>query len=576
LKHEKRAKKKDKSSNSDESNCSIFPPKVSKNDIDCLNQLGFLILPLESLSMSKKLFRYTSFSGDGTYSLVFGLLFLVTYWIVGYDGITFSDEVTYLQLGHQLWHNEPVVSEYHFTSRWGAFLFSGYFTYLLGFHDRYASLATLLFYMVSLSILWKVTPQQFRKWTVVFFISHVYLLHFLPKVYPDGFLILWIILIPASSIFRERQPVWAAFIMATAFFVGFCTKETIVLLFPFPLLLLWLDYKSFKPLSFYGYFLLFSLLLCVLYLGYYQWLFGDWLYRFTSVNEGHYISEYTYHDKGWPAVVKRISYLPLITFIERTYWLWIVMALPGIYYGIKKRVQVSLEFGLAVICLIVGFWFMTSTLEFYNPIYLNPRHLIIWIGPLAVSIAMGAKYWLHDQGCKIILSSLLAVGGIFAIIYSDEKIGLFYFILAGILFIRREHIKFALITVLLLLSAAFAAYYQHQLKNYPHFLRTFQSSIFQAAEDSPVLTNEFVVYSKDILLNQPHVQVPLHSLYHLDSIKTSPPPTLTLLVYKYYQHAYPDEQLYIDQAEKWIEENYQLVDSVEDPWLSIRSYRLER
>src|SRR5690606_32537808 len=113
----------------------------------------------------------------------------------------------------------------------------------------------------------------------------------------------------------------------------------------------------------------------------------------------------------------------------------------------------------------------------------NPRHLIIWIGPLAVMIAMGTKYWLHDQGWKMILSSLLTAGGMFALIYSDEKIGVFYLMLAGILFIQSEHIKFILITVLLLLSAVFAAYHQYQLKNYPHFLHTFRSNVSQASED---------------------------------------------------------------------------------------------
>src|SRR5690606_2700769 len=110
----------------------------------------------------------------------------------------------------------------------------------------------------------------------------------------------------------------------------------------------------------------------------------------------------------------------------------------------------------------------------------------------------------------------------------------------------------------------FAAYYQHQLKNYPHFFQTFQSNVSQASEASPLLTNEFIVYSKDILLNQPQVQAPLHSLYHLESFKMSPPQTFTLLVYNYYRHAFPDEQRYIDKAEKWIEENYQLVSSTED------------
>src|SRR5690606_25422974 len=126
----------------------------------------------------------------------------------------------------------------------------------------------------------------------------IYLLHFLTKVYPDGFLILWMILIPASALYREKYPIPAALTMALAFFVGFCTKETIVFLFPIPILLFLSDFREKKPLRFYLFFVSISLLIIILYLGYYQWRFGDWLYRFKSVNEGHYVSEYTYHDKG--------------------------------------------------------------------------------------------------------------------------------------------------------------------------------------------------------------------------------------------------------------------------------------
>src|SRR5690606_30948883 len=160
------------------------------------------------------------------------------------------------------------------------------------------------FYLLTLYILWKITPLKSRKWTVLFFISNIYLLHFLTKVYPDGFLILWVILIPASATYREKHPLLAAWIMALAFFVGFCTKETIVLLFPFPLLLFLIDFKANKSLVFYYYFISIALLIIVLYLGYYQWRFGDWLYRFTSINEGHYVSEYSYHDKGLVSIIK--------------------------------------------------------------------------------------------------------------------------------------------------------------------------------------------------------------------------------------------------------------------------------
>lgn len=506
-------------------------------------------------------------------SLLLGMLMLLSYWVWGYDGITFSDEVTYLQLGDLLWSGNSVVTDYHFSSRWAAFLFSGFFTQLFGFSDRYASLATLAFYWATLYVVWRISPLSVRRWAVLFFIGNVYLFHFLTKVYPDGFLILWVTLVPAAAIYRSQRPLAAACIMAAAFFIGFCTKETMILLAPLPALLFFMDLRERKRLHFYYYFGGISLVLAFLYLGYYKWQFGDWLFRFKSVNEGHYISEYTYHDKGIFSVLRRITYLPMLTFIDRTYWLWWVMATPGIYYGIKKNQPIAFEFGASVLCLLVGFWFMSSTLEFYNPIYLNPRHLIILIPPLSVCIALGFRHWHNAIEWKMALALLLAFASGYCLLSGDWKVGLFYLLFAGLLFLKQERILFAAMAAGLLFPVLFSVKYQHQLKNYPHFLEVLRKETSEASNTSPLLTHEFIYFSREVLLEEPEVQSPIISMAELDRLAQNPPDSLTLFIYGYYRHAYPAEQVYIDKVEQWLEKDYDLIYSEQSPWLSIRKYR---
>lgn len=504
--------------------------------------------------------------------LLLGLLFLAIYWIWGYDGIAFSDEVAYLQLGHQLWSHESFISDYHFTSRWGAFLFSGFFTHLLGFSDRYASLATLSFYLMTLYVVWHITPLPLRKWAILFFIGNVYLLHFLTKVYPDGFLILWVTLIPAAAVYRGEKPFAAACVMAAAFFIGFCTKETVVFLAPFPLLLFFSDLKRKHRLNFYYYFAGISLLLIIFYLGYYQWQFGDWLYRFKSVNEGHYISEYTYHDKGIGSILKRVTYLPFLTFVDRTYWLWWILAIPGIYYGIKRKQNIAFEFGYCVLCLVTGFWLMTSTLEFYNPIYLNPRHLIILIGPLSVCIALGSKYWLYSLRWRLGLALLLVLAGGYCLFFSDWKVGIFYILVSGMLFLKQEKIRYTAIALGLLFPVLFSVFYQQQLKNYPHFIQAFRDAALPATGASPLLTHDFIYFSREVLLQEPQVQTTVVSMASMESLIKNPPDTLTLFVYEYYRHAYPGEQESLDNAREWIDQNYDLTHMEDTRWVSIRKY----
>jgi hypothetical protein len=48
--------------------------------------------------------------------------FLITFWLVGFDGITFSDDVYYLLAGKSFWRGTMVFSDYHFSTRWGAYI----------------------------------------------------------------------------------------------------------------------------------------------------------------------------------------------------------------------------------------------------------------------------------------------------------------------------------------------------------------------------------------------------------------------------------------------------------------------
>ena len=275
---------------------------------------------------------------------------------------------------------------------------------------------------------------------------------------------------------------------------------------------------------------------------------------------------------SWMNIVKRISYTPVFELADRTYWLWLVMAIPGIYDGIKNNRKINLEFGLCFLCLLVGFWFMSSTFEFYNPIYLNPRHLIILIAPLAVCIAFGSRYWLNSNQWKRILASLLILGGGYSLMFGDWKIGLFYCLFAGLLYIRQERIQFTAMAFCLILPVIFSVFYQHQLKNYPHFTEAFQAQVSRSTQASPLLTHDFIYFSRKVLLENAEAKPPVISLHNIDGLKQNPPESLTVLVYKYYRHAYPVEQEYLDHAEAWLDKNYRITGSTEDKWIRVRSY----
>lgn len=62
-----------------------------------------------------------------------GFSFLLVYWIFGFDGITFSDDVYYLLAGQKFWKGTMEVNAYLFSTRWGAYIPSGLIGFLFGF-----------------------------------------------------------------------------------------------------------------------------------------------------------------------------------------------------------------------------------------------------------------------------------------------------------------------------------------------------------------------------------------------------------------------------------------------------------
>ncbi len=510
--------------------------------------------------------------------LITGLLFLVGYWIIGYDGITFSDDVYYLLAGKSFWEGTMEVNSYHFSSRWGAYIPSGLIGHIVGFNPHIISGFSLICYLVTLFVLVRIIPDKKLTWIlVIWFCSQVYFLHFITKVYPDAPLVLWVTILPVAAIFRNKKPFVSGVIFVLALFAGFLTKETIIFLAPFVVILFLFDLRNQSiNKNFYISLVASGLILSILYLAYFWIQFGDPLYRITSINAGHYISEFTYADKGIWSIVERLTILPFTTLVERAYWPWLIFAIPGIYQGLKSKKSPTFEFTVAFLCLFLGFWFMSSTLEFYNPIYLNPRHLIILVPILAFLIASGWNTWRNSKQWKIALYSLICVGTIIAMIQGDSKQALFLCAFMLLIWIKNRTYQHLYLAIILILPALFSIYYQKELKQYLNLTETIDLLTQDPEKQSVILTNNFVHFSREVILpHDKNRQEKLYPIESLEELNSELPQEIEVLIYGYYRHAYPKEQEDVDKLEIWlVSNNYQLDSEEESGNLWIRKFHL--
>lgn len=503
-----------------------------------------------------------------------GTCFLFIYWLFAFDGITFSDDVYYLLAGKSFWEGTMEFNSYHFSTRWGAYVPSGLMGFLLGFDPQRISLISLISYLGTLALLLRLLPKNSSPWIlVIWFSTQVYFLHFLTKVYPDSLLVFWTVLVPFSAIFRGEKPFLSALGVISGLFFGFVTKETIVFLGLLPVLLFIYDWKKGdKKLTFYFYLLANGIFFGSLYLGYFWFQFGSPFYRFDSIQEGHYISEFTYADKSSWIMLKRLTILPILTFVVRAYWLWVVFAIPGLIKIWRKPESPGLEFGIAFLSLIAGFWLMSTNFKFYNPLYLNPRHLIILVPILAFLTCLGWEEWLKNQKLKRILIGLILFGVAISLVQQDWKMAGFQAVFSILIYFFAGRKLAWSVGVLLLIPAVFAIPFQKQLKAYNSLIVTLNTETSKSQDQSLILTNNFLDFSKEVLLfESTESQNLLFPIEKLDSLRSNPPQKIKVILYDYYRHAYPKEQVDVDALESWLEENYILDKDriVEKTWIRL-------
>ncbi len=510
-------------------------------------------------------------------AILAGSLFLIGYWIFGFDGITFSDDVYYLLAGKNFWEGTMEINEYHFSTRWGAYVPSGLIGYFLGFEPHRISLISLLSYLGSLFLLYKILPNSFPAWVLVlWFCTHVYFMHFLTKVYPDSSLVFWTCLVPVAAIYRNSKPYLSAFLFIFALFAGFLTKETIVFLAPLPFLLIVFDWKSSAiSKAFYLSLVSICLLFGLGYLGYFWIEFGDPFYRVSSIQAGHYISEFTYADKGIWSILRRLTYLPIVTFVERAYWPWLIFSIPGIALTWKNRTSPAVEFSLALLSLFGCFWFMSTNLKFYNPLYLNPRHLIVLIPILAFLIAAGWKEWQTNWRLKRVMIGLLVLGIAISLFQLDWKMAAFQAGLTGLVFLRESLIRNLGFVLVLAIPTIVSIPYQRNLKQYSSLIEVLEQETSSSENQSLIIINNFIYFSEKVLFpGNEKAQNSLFPIEKIEELKSNPPEQIRVLIYNYYQHAYPKEQVDVDALEIWLEEKYELKSENESGNVSIRNFRL--
>lgn len=346
--------------------------------------------------------------GINIYNLVFllAILLSVVFYFKGFEGILFSDDFSYAYYASELQQGRVVLNEDIFSHRIGLYAPVAFLYMLWGVNDLTTTLYPLTCFLATAFLIYRLLRKEDALaataagalWCLAF-----YPLFFSNKLFPD--VIVAFFAFASSVVLYHRKEgtsgqVVKGLSFCLLFFWGFLVKETMLYLLPFFAFVFIRDKSNRTSGTFWMAAISGLLLLTVLYLSAYYCLCGDPLYRFRVIQEGHYISGYSYFDKPWPQVLARITYRPFQMLVASEMWIPVLFAVPWIVARGWNNDGKDKSFWLpAAAVFLAAFWFGTTSLKYYNPITINPRMFIPVIPFWAVAGGRGFSYLLsRGQG----------------------------------------------------------------------------------------------------------------------------------------------------------------------------------
>ena len=334
-----------------------------------------------------------------TFGLIANLLFLLV-WYFANDGLAFWDDFTYVNFAHQINEGTFEITQNHFTSRTAMLYPVAWTIKYLGINEFTITVFPLFCGLVILNLLlW--LGHLYHHWlgilATTLFVCDYHVITFITHLFPEMPMALFIFgaLVAYDRVNRkEGDHRLLGLITALCLFLAFLTKMTVILVGPLFLFLFINDYwKRYTNRSYW----LITVVLLVFFVFangfWYQELYGDFFFRFKNISNNHEATVKTFFDKDALTVVKRLTYLPLVGFSKGGFFIPLLFALPsvlGLRKGGWKLNEPERLWPLAMVFILLTWWFMSTNWKYYSPMPVDTRHITFLI---PIMLLAGGVYW---------------------------------------------------------------------------------------------------------------------------------------------------------------------------------------
>ncbi|MDP1726182.1 MAG: glycosyltransferase family 39 protein [Bacteroidota bacterium] len=354
-----------------------------------------------------------------SYPFWFFVLVLICFHLFAYTGHYGYDDLFYAKLAKQFLDGQIDYYD-HYSYRWTTIIYTALFFKVFGVGDFAIACSALSISIATLFISFLLLRHQ-KPATVFFSLSLQVLgswyLFYSDKLTPDIYVLLFATLsiyFLVKQKFGSAKPITIlnAFGLSIALFLGFLSKETILLLAP-PLLFFAIsDWVQKKNRIFWYMTAAFGILFLAIYFYFIQVLTGDVMARFSAIQANAYYNLCSYDVQAFIFTLRRIGYQFIELFIQTglaiplAFLLSAISRKPVSFW--KPQSERDFYIVLSLLILISGN-FMSTSIKAYSPICLDIRHFLWMMPVLAIMAGLGLKNYLEKEESDFSITRWLIV-----------------------------------------------------------------------------------------------------------------------------------------------------------------------
>jgi hypothetical protein len=369
--------------------------------------------------------------------LVLAITVLLVHHFFAYTGHYGYDDMHYARLANMLLQG-VMNYEDHYSFRWPIILLTALSFQLFGISDHVSAVPALCMSIGTLIFVYRIL-RPYGSWALGIGLGITvfdgWSLHYSDKIMPDIYINLAMIgllycIYTYKYVTSDKRSLWLPFGFAFWFIFGFMAKETMLLVLPLLAFWIMVDVLKKRDLFFWKWSVFFFLLFLAVYTGIIYLLTGSVSQRYTALLQNPYLSLCSYSLQSKIILCKRIGFQFYELLISKGMFVSIGILIVAIYHDWKKDLlwfkESSSFFYVSIIVLLLSCNFMSTSLENYNPLCLDPRHYMFLIPVSAIPVAIFLNKHLWNKQILIGITIVFFIISVISYFNSISEFTLLY------------------------------------------------------------------------------------------------------------------------------------------------------